>query len=157
MEDIVIQGETFKEVYSPSYQSGHVCTEVEAEVLNQTERENLRNNFARKVKDAKEKEGGTLSPDTLNSLTEELKQLAENYQFNVRQPRQTDPVMAIAMDLVLTKLQNALKAQGVKSKDVAISDLRAKAKSMIEANPVILEKARVRYEEDQKLLESLGV
>jgi hypothetical protein len=155
MEDLTIQGEVFKEVYSPSYQAGHQINEVEAEVLNQTERENLRNNFARKVKEAKEKEGGTLSPETFAALQSELKQLAENYQFNVRQPRQSDPIMAIAMELVLNGLHKSLKAQGVKVKDIPAADLKAKAKAMIDANPVILEKARARFEEDQKLLASL--
>ena len=36
------------------------------------------------------------------------------------------------------------------------SDLRAKAKTMIENNPVILEKARARFEEDQELLKALA-
>lgn len=157
MEALTIQGVSFEDVYSPSYQAGHQCNEVEAEVLNQTERENLRNNFAKKVKAAVEANGGTLAPETYEALRLELRQLAENYQFNVRQPRQTDPVLAIAMDLVLAKLQSALRAQGVKAKDVSTADLKAKAKSMIDANPAILEKARARYEEDQKLLADIGL
>lgn len=157
MESLTIQGVQFEEVYSPSYQAGHQCSEVEAEVLNQTERENIRNNFAKRVKEAKEKDGGELTPESFATLQAELRQLSENYQFNVRQPRQTDPVLNIAMDLVLTKIQNALRAQGVKLKDVPMADLKAKAKAMIDANPAILEKARARYEEDQKLLADITV
>jgi hypothetical protein len=51
LEDVTIAGEVFK-IDTP-YTEGHTCTAGEASALNQVRHENLRNNFAKKVKDAK--------------------------------------------------------------------------------------------------------
>jgi len=48
----IIAGETF-EINTP-YVAGHTLTEVEANVLNQTRVENVRNNTAKAIKEAKE-------------------------------------------------------------------------------------------------------
>ena len=51
-EDITIQGETFS--CPVPFAEGHVCTLHEANALNQLTKENVRNNFAPRVKAGKE-------------------------------------------------------------------------------------------------------
>lgn len=76
---IMIQGETF-EVNQP-YEAGHVLTEVEANVLNQTRNENIRNNCAKAVKDAlTAKEAG--DGEAFSGLTALVAKYDAEYEFS---------------------------------------------------------------------------
>ncbi|PYS90935.1 MAG: hypothetical protein DMF62_03785 [Acidobacteria bacterium] len=72
------------------YKTGHVLTENEANTLNQTFAENLRNNFAKKVKSAKEaaqKNGGEFPGDgeaAPDDLQQEFSSYANDYEFGTR-------------------------------------------------------------------------
>ena len=72
------------------YKAGHVLNENEANTLNQTFAENLRNNFAKKVKAAKEaaSKNGSEFPDDGEAAPEELQgeftTYAADYEFGTR-------------------------------------------------------------------------
>lgn len=92
-KSITIQGIAFN---APSpYVAGHVLTEVESEVLNQTFAENLRNNFAPQVKDAKATNGEKLSSTVIDALQDEFELYAKSYQFGVRRVGEIDPVRLV--------------------------------------------------------------
>ena len=96
MEQITIAGKTFNAPLR--YEEGHELSAGEAAALNQTYHENLRNNFAKKVKDAIE--AGAFSQDVIQI---EFDAYAREYQFGVRTggggaPR--DPVTKEALDIL---------------------------------------------------------
>lgn len=129
-EKITIQGETF-EVNVEPFVEGHVCTAGEASALNQTRLENLRNNFASKVADAKE--AGNFDLETLQSQFDEY---ADSYEFGVRTGggRTGDPVMTEAMSIMRDKVRAALKKQGISLKDVSAKQISEKAKAYFDGN-----------------------
>lgn len=124
-ETITIQGYEFS---APSpYSEGHVLNQNEAATLNQTFQENLRNNFAGRVKSAKEADAlgegneGYL-PFNIDELRTEFAEYASEYKFGVRRAGATtsrDPVMARAMVMARKIIKDAIKAQGLNAKDYA--------------------------------------
>jgi len=97
------------------YEEGHELTAGEASALNQTMRENVRNNLAKK-------EG--LDQGYVD-------QYATEYQFGVRTPgtgRTTDPVITEFMRLARQKIKEALKAN---HKTADAEAINTAAKSMI--------------------------
>jgi len=97
----------------PRYGVGHVLTENEASALNQTFFENIRNNWASRLKTASEN-GQTLSQDDLDKYVAE-------YQFGVRsivnrEPK--DPIAAEERRLARAAVSEAIRAQGLRLKDV---------------------------------------
>lgn len=145
-EQITIAGEIFSAPVR--YQEGHELTAGEASALNQTFHENLRNNFAKKVKDAKD--AGTFN---LDELQEEFSQYAEEYQFGVRTGgggATRDPVMTEALNIAKAKVRAALKQKGVKVSDVQASAITEAAKNVIAKYPEIMELAKQRVREAQE-------
>jgi len=108
MDQITIQGLTFN--VPDRYTEGHVLTANEASALNQTYHENLRNNFAKKVKDAGE------SPD-VEALQASLDEYAAAYQFGVRvagAPRApADPVGKEAFAVAREAVRGKLREKGI--------------------------------------------
>src|SRR5215471_12844559 len=93
MEQITIAGKTFNAPVR--YEEGHELTSGEANALNQTYHENLRNNFAKRVKDAIEAGGYDQS-----AIQREFDSYAEKYEFGVRTGgggSTRDPVLAEAL------------------------------------------------------------
>lgn len=115
METIVIQGLDFN-VPTP-YAAGHVLAENEASALNQLLHENLRNNFASKVKKAKEEAGdGEVDHGALQAALDEY---ASTYSFGVRSVSgiakpSMDPVRREALKLATEAVRAAIKAKGLK-------------------------------------------
>lgn len=151
-DSITIQGITFQ-VPQP-YEAGDILKANEAGALNQTYAENLRNNFANKVKEAKEKAGdGEVDVDVLQS---ELDDYAENYEFGVRtgSGRSGDPVMTEAMDIMRDKVRKAIKKNGGSLKDYKPADISARAKAEFVKNSpaaqavLALAKERVAAQQD---------
>lgn len=104
MQEVTIAGEVFK--IAPKYDAGHVLTDNEASTLNQTFFENIRNNMAGRVKDAKEKDDFDL-----DLMQDEISKYANEYEFGARRggggiPR--DPVMAEAVKLAKRAIGKAL-------------------------------------------------
>lgn len=80
--EIVIQGATFS-VPTP-YAEGHTLTANEANALNQVLTENLRNNFANKVKAALETVDGAVDNLNMDELQAALDAYSKDYEFGVR-------------------------------------------------------------------------
>lgn len=144
-EQITIEGHVFN--VPTRYEEGHELTANEAAALNQTYHENLRNNFAKKVKD--KKANGEIEEDVLAQLQTDLDEYAEGYEFGVRTGGGAvrDPVMSEAMDLARTKIFEHLKTKGIKRADVSAKQVTEYAKKLLEKNPTIIELARQRVEE----------
>ena len=134
------------------YAEGDTLTASEAKALNQLRRENLRNNFRKKVKDA----GDNPTSAAIAALKTEFASISETYEFaGQRAPRVTrDPVLAIAKKLAKTMVRTGLKkknididtmADGLFDKLVAQCaerpDVMAEAKRQVEATKAIAELA----------------
>lgn len=126
-EDYTIAGETFS-ILQP-YTEGHVLSANEAATLNQTWSENARNNFAKRVKDAKE--AGTFDQASLQlSLDDYL----ESYEFGVRTGgggRTSDPVAAEALAIAKESVKKALQKKGAILKDYSAKDITDLAKQVL--------------------------
>lgn len=143
-EQITIAGEVFSAPVR--YEEGHELTAGEASALNQTYHENLRNNFAKKVKDAKEK-----NEFDLEILQAEFNDYAEAYQFGLRVGGggTRDPVLSEAMTIAKSQIRAALKKKGVKIATVEASAITEAAKKLIARDARIMELAKQRVEEAQ--------
>lgn len=154
MEQITIAGHPFN--VPVRYEEGHELTAGEASALNQTYHENLRNNFAKKVKEATD--GG--SPD-LAALQAELDAYANEYQFGVRTGgggAVRDPVMSEAMRIAKKQIGDLIRAKGGKVNDYEPAAITNAAKALL-ARPEgeqIMAVARARVEE-QKTLAASGL
>lgn len=144
VETITIAGEAFQAPVK--YEEGHELTAGEALALNRTYHENLRNNFAQKVKDAKE--NGSFD---LSALQSEFEKYAEDYAFGVRRARGVarDPVMIEALSIAKAQIKAVLKKKGIKGK-VDPAALTAKAKQLIDRDDRIMAIARQRVQEAQE-------
>lgn len=134
--EITIQGKQFQ---APSpFAAGHVLTEVEAAVLNQTFHENLRNNFAGKMKKAQEDNQAELTQTDFDAY-------AAAYKFGVRQPgvtRETDPVRSEAKKLARDQITIALKAKGFKIKELPEGKMDQLIDEALVKHPKFLEQAK---------------
>jgi hypothetical protein len=141
-EPYTIAGESFS-IPKP-YAAGHALTDGEANALNQTFAENIRNNLASKVKE--EKEAGTFD---LSVFQERLNDYADSYEFGVRTGggRTSDPVEAEAMSIARDLVRKAIVNKGVKLSDVKASNITELARGVLDKNPQIRETARARVEE----------
>ena len=144
MEQITIAGKTFNAPLR--YEEGHELSAGEAAALNQTYHENLRNNFAKKVKDSIE--AGAFSQDIAQH---EFDAYAREYQFGVRTggggaPR--DPVTKEALDILKDKIRMALKKKNLKADAASIT---ARAKELLPTRPDIMELAKKRVAEAQAI------
>lgn len=107
------------------YAEGHVLLANEAEVLNQTLVENLRNNFASRIRarqDEGEKAGSVYAPD-LTELQDEFDEYAASYEFGVRRAgggsvRTSDPVEREARKMAEKRVKAAIQQKGHMIKDV---------------------------------------
>lgn len=144
-ETITIAGEAFQAPVR--YEEGHELTAGEASALNQTYHENLRNNFAKKVTEAKKT--GAID---LAAFQAEFDTYAASYAFGVRTggggaPR--DPVMSEALRIAKSMIRDALKKKGRKVSEVDASALNEKAKVLVQNKPEILALAKQRVAEQQ--------
>jgi hypothetical protein len=129
MRDITIQGVVFS---APSpYAVGHVLNENEASVLNQTFSENLRNNFAPKLKaviDENTKAGvDALTIEQIGTLQTEFAAYAAAYKFGAvgaggaRGP--ADPIGDLALSKARAKVQAQATAKGLKLTKAKIEEM----------------------------------
>lgn len=132
---ITIAGNPF--TVSPRYAEGHVLTANEANALNQTFFENLRNNFAGKAK-----EGGSQA---------DFDAYVETYKFGERTGGggSRDPVEVEAMNLARDAIKKSITAKGGKIADYKAAAISAAASKLIEQNPMFREKAKERVAQMQ--------
>jgi len=116
-------------------------TDGEANTLNQTIVENLRNNLREDAK--KLKEDGA-PPDKFQTLVDEY---YDKYDFGIRQGgiRITDPVESAARELARQLAKRALRKQGVKVSDLTTADVNAHAERLLE-DPVVGPQIRAKAE-----------
>ena len=142
--DITIQGIIFSA--AQLYDEGHELSPVEAGVLNQTRDENLRNNYAAKIKaalkEAKVDAVSDLPEDVVSSLVAAFPGFEEGYEFGSRGgAREVDPVRKQALILATDKVKEALKGKGHKLSEVGAEKIRELAENAIDKNPAFLAKA----------------
>ena len=134
-EDITIQGETFS--CPVPFAEGHVCTLHEANALNQLTKENVRNNFAPRVKAGKE---NSTDPAQIAS---DFEAYVVGYEFGERKGGGSkDPVHTEAMNLARILVKKALVKAGKAVKDVGAKEITRLAEEAIEKNSWIVDRAR---------------
>jgi hypothetical protein len=129
------------------YAEGHPLTAAEAGALNQTFAENLRNNFAPRVKAAQESAGDAgLSAETIAKLREDFEKYADDYEFaGKRQARiPIDPVTRAAKSIAQELLNSRLAAKGLKKADLGEGVYDTYVAKLIETKPEITEEAKRR-------------
>lgn len=114
---------------------GHTCTANEAAALNQLLVENTRNNFAQKIKRAKEKEEELPNQGNLDDYV-------AGYEFGVRSVVSSDPIQVEAREIVLPFLKAHIQKQGGKISDFSSKELNTKCDELIAKNPQVLEQAK---------------
>ena len=156
--EIAIAGINFQ---APNpYVAGHALRENEAGVMNQTLHENLRNNFASTVKEAKtkaEENGGDV--DTAALQTQFIEYI-KDYDFGVRRAggaRIADPVEREAMKLAREKVRQALQKKGVKPADVGAEKITELARGVIEKYPQYMEIAKANVAARESLGDDLDI
>lgn len=158
MGSITIQGLEFNVDYP--YSSGPIeLTAGEASALNQTRAENLRNNFAARIKSMIEeyREANKLADDEeiatsvldKDTLDKEFAEYASNYEFGVRQLGgggrvPMDPVEREAWKIAEQKVKEALKASNVKLTSVSKEKMTELVEAVIAKYPDITEEAKRR-------------
>lgn len=128
------------------FSAGHVLTDVEANVLNQTFAENLRNNFAARMKRRQEeneelkKSGKPTLPDLSQS---DFDTYAAEYRFGVKATRTSvDPVMAQARLLAESALRKRLKAKGIQIKSIPEENWDKLIEEILTKYPQLTEQAK---------------
>lgn len=137
-KEITIKGTVLK-VIAP-YAEGHVLTSGEANVLNQTLAENLRNNFAERVTKALE------AGDT-STLQTELDAYIAEYEFGHRRAGApaVDPVTKIAIQMAKDAVKNALTKAGKNPKDYTAEQIAALAQGAVDKNPIFRQRAEEEH------------
>jgi hypothetical protein len=141
---ITIAGRQF-EVTSPYVPGPRDLSEGEAHTLNQTRHENIRNNFAKKVKEAKPEED-------LQAL---ITAYDAEYEFGVRGEGggvSRDPVQVEARSLVRVTIKTKLKEKGISADAKAINAAVEKILAS-EKGAKFLEVAKQRVAEKQAIAE----
>jgi len=126
-DQITIQGQTFR--VPLRYKEGDTLKPNEAAALNQTFHENLRNNFAAKVRD------GLEANITVEVLQQQLDDYANDYQFGVRTGGggyRGDPVMTLAMNIARELVRSAIKSKGLDSDAWPASRVSQAAKQLLD-------------------------
>jgi|SRR5215471_2578499 len=149
-EVITIQGKSLR--VPVKYAEGHTLKANEASALNQTFWENLRNNFASKVK-----EGVEAGLDD-STLQEQLDDYAADYEFGERRGGggfRGDPVMTAAMGIAREMIRTAVKAKGIE--EFSAAKVTETAKALLEKqgpDGVIINAARAQVEAEKKAADS---
>ena len=134
-ENITIQGMGF--ACPVPFREGHTCTAQEASALNQLTKENLRNNFAPRVKVALE----NATPE--DQVQADFEAYAVAYEFGERKGGGSrDPVQTEAMNLARILVKKALVKAGKPVKDVGAKEVTRLAEEAIEKNSWIVDRAR---------------
>lgn len=117
------------------FEEGHVCTANEAKALNQLLKENVRNNFASRIK-----------PDAPIPSQEEFDAYVAGYEFGIRSITSTDPVMKEMIKLAEGLVMKSLTKAGVTKKALGTDNFNKKVDEIL-ANPEIEAKIRARAEQ----------
>lgn len=155
--EITIQGITF--TAPEPYESGHVLNENEAAAINQLFHENLRNNFASKVKTAIDAASAASIDVDLDTLQKEFDAYAAGYAFGVRKsgvrvPR--DPVAREAQRIARASVMKVLKQHKLKLEDLPEGKMEAMVAALIDKDPKILELAQAEVSRKAATAEAIA-
>jgi len=148
---LTIQGLVFSvpRVYAP----GHVLNEHEAQALDQTRRENLRNNFASRIeaKIAELKKAGATDPKVGDLNEEELRaefqKYVDEYSFAARRTRApVDPVLNEATKMARAQVTAALRKKEIDLKTVSAEQMQKYVDALLAKYPGITEEAKRRVD-----------
>jgi len=150
-QTILIQGLQFS---APApYNEGHVLSEAEANVLNQTFGENLRNNFASVVKAARTAlnlpdKTDLTDPTVLGELTAKFAEYASSYTFSGRRaPRiVADPVEREAIRIAKSIVTEHLAAHKVLVKNLPEGRMDSLVSELLSKRPDIRVEAKRRID-----------
>lgn len=148
-------------VFKP-FAEGSVLTPEEAAALNQTFAENIRNNFATKIKE--HEEAGTFDETAIQAA---LDAYQETYVFGKRPgrpggagshtgSRKSDPVKTRAMELARAAVRRKIVEVGGNLKDYPAKDISARAAKALESNPKFLETAARQLSEEDLDVGDIG-
>lgn len=109
----------------------------QAASLNQTLKENVRNNKASEVKK------GVAKKTSVAEMQKSIDTYVTGYEFGVRSGGMVtrDPVRAEGLTIIKSRIKAALLKAGKSIKDVSAKDLTAKANELLDKNPQVLEEA----------------
>ncbi len=148
--EITIQGLVFKAPLR--YSEGHTLSAIEAEQLNSVLHDNLRNNFAKRIKAQMEKtlevepQRTGLNATEVLELKQEFAQYSAEYQFTSASRRlPLDPVERTALSLAKDLVSEALRKKGLKPSDVPEHELSDRI-AAVAANPKVRAEAERRVD-----------
>ena len=151
-KEITIQGIVFN-VNQP-YQTGHAVSEAEAKALNQTRAENIRNNCAKLVKEAKTEHGNELPDEVLTSLAMAVKEKDDAYIFTLASigggRASRDPVDIEATKIAKAAINGKLRELNKKVSDIDKDAYAAKV-AEIAASDAVQKVAKKAVAERNKL------
>ena len=159
-QSIAIDGLAFT-APAPFYE-GHSLSSAEANVLNQVFAENLRNNFRKKISDAKakaQKDGVAFEGELVNALASEFTTYAQSYEFaGKRQTRTpTDPVEKETIKLARDRLREHFKQKNFDIKSLAEGQFDKLVTDLIARKPEIRERAKERVAIMQSLAADMTI
>ncbi len=144
------------------YAAGHTVNSAEAEALNMARAENVRNNFAKRVKATRQEilaEQPTAGEATIAQLAQKRLQDEFNtydaeYEFGVLSPRAVDPIGREAQRIAVIVIAQQLNSQGKHVEDIsrdqhaalvaaaaALPAVRAEAERRVNAMAAVAEQA----------------
>lgn len=154
---LTVQGITFPLPLTPRYSEGHVLTLVEASVLNQTFAENLRNNWAGRMKAHLDKVAKDVPTESLDaSIIEQLRtdfvEYAGTYTFGFRQPRIVlDPIEHLARKLAKETILSALRERKIDVKTISAEKMEEYVTSLLGKRPDLRKEAKRRIDATKKV------
>lgn len=132
-QTVTISGKQF--TIAAPYAEGHVLTANEAAALNQTFRENIRNQLAKRVAE------GTAGQADVDAV-------AESYRFDTRGHggggARRDPVMAEALRQATEMVKDLIKQKGHNLSDYPAATIKQYAEQVLERRPNLVDEARER-------------
>lgn len=117
------------------FEEGHVCTANEAKALNQLLKENVRNNFASKIK-----------ADEPVPSQEEFDKYVAGYEFGIRSITSSDPVMKEMIKIAEGLVMKGLEKAGVTKKALGTENFNKKVDEIL-SNPETEAKIRAKAEQ----------
>lgn len=160
--DFTIQniGFSAEAIYAP----GHQLNEAEANVLNQTRVENLRNNFAGVIKGklaelAKETPPRSeLTEEEIENLRSQFAEYESSYEFQGRRATRVpvDPVKREATKMAREAIIAALKKKGLTPGELVEGKMEELISGYLGAHPEVTDEAKRRVEAVKSLAEGAG-
>lgn len=144
--DTIGIAEQVVKVHTP-YKEGHTCTENEAASLNQTRKENIRNNQREPVQKLL-KEGKNLA-----EISKVVLDYSKTYEFGQvgGGGHAANPTERRALLIIKGIIEDGLRKKGVKLDTVSAKDMSAKCRTVLDQNPQVMETAKAQIEAEGKV------